>query len=102
MTDEARAELAAQDIASIEAIVRVPTRSGSARTALEIRHHTPGTMAASVIAEHAARSASAPTGGAIAEAASVEAIGPTGEVGSASCPRSRGRDGVIAIREEGT
>ncbi|MGR3485614.1 MAG: hydantoinase B/oxoprolinase family protein [Paracoccaceae bacterium] len=93
LTDAARAEVADQSPAALTVEARVRVRAGTAQTALDVPHAPAGEMRAAFAALHVERFGFAPTGPAIAEAASVEAIGSTGEmVTAAACPGA-GADG---------
>jgi 5-oxoprolinase (ATP-hydrolysing) len=97
LTEAARAEVEDQSPASLRIEARVRVRAGTAQTALEVPHGPAAGMQDAFAALHTARFGFAPTGPAIAEAASVEAIGATGEdVAAAACPPS-GPDGTATL-----
>ncbi|MGR3436025.1 MAG: hydantoinase B/oxoprolinase family protein, partial [Shimia sp.] len=97
LTEAARAEVAEQSPVSLRLAPRIRVRAGTAQTALEVPHGPADGMAEAFAAAHVARFGFAPSGPAIAETASVEAIGSTGEtVGPAACPPS-GPDGTARV-----
>ena len=97
LTKAARAEVENQSPACLRLDARVRVRAGTAQTALEVLHGAAQEMEAAFAALHAERFGFTPTGPAIAEAASVEAIGATGEeVAVAACLTS-GPDGTAVL-----